>query len=325
MSNFGDYWKEDGKCHNLIREWEWTPENGWQMTSETKENDYNYWNPSSSADWYVEVKANHEFSGSNTSDVPITWSLNDGKLCWENAVKMSNSLTELADYYLDENGDKQYRVDNISVDPDIPSPENSLTLNANESKTLFNADKTYTINFKRRRGNDSWSNVQSKVLDEITANIVPLINNVSDEAAFKSGSTATIGKTFVDGQGGVICGAQKCLVHRYLRWRRGDYEWDSDYICDIIGFSPPPGGYGGFDISLIPFTPASTLYSYFNNGDYESVVVKGSDEVLGAALAAGDNTRSIYIDQYGKWNGGNAQTPFWRVYANGEIYPPARP
>jgi len=275
------------------------------------------------ADWYVEIKASHTFTGNNPSDVPITWSLPNGNLCWENSEKISARLTELADYTLDENDNKQYLVDDISVNPVVPSPENPLTLNAGESKALFSAGKTYTIDFKRGKGNlHDWGSAQSQALDEITANIVPLINNISEEAAFESGTVAKIGKTFVDGQGGVICGAQKYLVHRYLKWDGDwdDYIWDSDYICDAVGFSPSGG-----DSPLIPFIPASTLHSYFNNGDYESVVVKGGDEVLGAALAAGDNTRIININQYGKWNRGNVQAPFWRVYANGKMYPPERP
>ena len=311
--NFIDY-KDDG-YYKLIREWEWTSENGWQKTSETKESNQKYGGPSNgNADWYVEIKANHTFSGANTSDVPITWSLFSGNLCWGNAEKMSSKLTELADYIL-VNGNKQYLVDNISVNPVVPSSENPITLNAGESRTLFSADKTYTVNFKRGRNYLNWSAAQSLVLNEINTNVTSLINNVTEEAAFDNNAAAKIGKTFVDGQGGVICGAQKNLVHRYLK----QDGWSSDYKNDIIGFAPSNNG-----LPLVPFVPGSTLWSYFNNGDYNSVVVKGSDEVLGAALAAGDGTRKININNSGKWNGGKVQAPFWKVYNSGKLYPPER-
>lgn len=222
---------------------------------------------------------------------------------------------------IDRYTDKYYwnaypRVYSYNFDHSLPVDLTEINLGPNETRVVWSGDRTSSVSFTRVRENENISDL----LNQISGSVQTVFQNASrnPEVAFPAGTVFTMGKTFKPGEGGVICGAQKVLVYRqwvYKKDRWGDHYWgwDDDLDEAPVGF-PHDYWQGGFG-------PRTTVCSYLSDSSpTDGQVVKADDELLGAALTAGDWARTIRLDRYTP-----AGSRFWRYFDGGQIYPPDYP
>ncbi|RJX19573.1 MAG: hypothetical protein C4570_05090 [Ammonifex sp.] len=302
------------KTWHCIKKWKWTPGSGWELVSDYKSNEWNTGgdnSPNWPAQWNVTVNYTHAITASNPMECPVAWYKNYGAVdaYWPNAPSLSAQLVSLAD---------TNKVNTINVDSIFNVSQNVLSLSAGETK-LNDADNSAAINFwrSRRSGESTWNTALQNTLNEIVAKVVPQLC-WQGEIAFVGNSWGPyfrINKSFETGQGGVVTGAQRYLIHRRYVWKSSwdSYGWDNYLNRETIGFKTRYGSYSPTDWGL---------YSYFGTSSPTGgMILTGNDELLGTFLNSGNQARTISLTP---WEAATGAT-YWRYYYNGSVYPPNYP
>jgi hypothetical protein len=285
-----------GSVIDFTRTWRWTPESGWAFvgqspsaaTPPSRAYDFSIRNGPGMR-WTASVRFSQTVTGSNPADFPVSWANR-----WGGGVNLFAPAVSL------------------------PEP---VRLAAGETKFVWSGERGGSVELSAdwQRG-EMIGDFESRVLAQILAEAQRRFFSGQGEAVFGSGVKFTMTPTFEDGKGGVICGSQKYLVYRpwVYKSRWDDYGWDNDLEYTTIGF---PGRRSWWE----PPSPVEWgLYSYFGRSSpTEGVVGKAGDELLGAALSAGERAKTIPLTS-NQW-----ETPlgsrYWRVYENGNLYPPDYP
>ncbi|MGB9781871.1 MAG: hypothetical protein ACPLXA_02755 [Moorellaceae bacterium] len=293
-----------GTYKEVWREWSWTPSSGWQYLGETEKT------PSSLSDsvatWELHIKYNHIVSGKNPEEFTVSFKNSSGgtpSLYWPGASTLQSEIEAMADQ-VTKSGKSYARVDYVNVESTIALP-GVPSLGPEETKWLVSYEREAGARFyKTPKKSESWNAFQDRVLGEIASKILQPIFG-QEEAVFDGGGKFVMTPTFKTGEGGIVCGAQKYLVHQRYKWdsEDDDYVWD-DLRDDVIGF---PGA-------------GITLCSYIspNTSPTEGLVVQGGDEYLGTLLSQRWNEIPFHYDV------SNTQRQ-WRFYYNGQVYPPPYP
>lgn len=290
---------------DVYRKWRWTPQSGWQFVEQF---------PSDSritllenlhhSVWTLEFKYNHTVSGNNPNEFPVSWKdrwmgEHPPTLYWAGVEALRTKIASMASK--DDEGNPQ--VNYVNIDPLIPLSKVPF-LEANvQSKWVAFCEKSGSTEFMRERpANESWESFEARTLAEIVDNIVRPVLSSQEETAFDYGGQFVMEPTFETGKGGVIGGAQKCLIHYNWTWKEEDFVW-ANPTKDIIGFP-------GADMTLCSYISGSS--------PTEGLIVKAGDEYLGRLLLW--SVEKIYF--------GDGPYPvryMWRFAQKGTVYPPPYP
>lgn len=301
---------------DIWREWRWTPSTGWQYLGETVSSSSRLTLSRETAVWELTFNYNSIINGNNPEEFQISWTGIWGgvpSLYWPGADTFRAVIASMADweqrtyysYYDWEEKTESYpRVDYVNVDSNISLPV-MPSLGPRESKWFASYEKNASTRFyKSPNRYESWDAYQNRVLGEIVSKVIQSIFGSQEEAVFNGGGRFVMTPTFKTGEGGIVCGAQKYLVHRRYTWDSEDdwYVWDH-ISADVIGFP-------GADVTLCSYVTSAS--------PTDGLVVQGGDEYLGTLLSRRWNEIPFY---YGV---PNTQRQ-WRFYYGGQIYPPPYP
>jgi hypothetical protein len=282
-----------GGSVEITRTWRWAPESGWTFVGQSPSSHGNVTVTlppyGSGIRWTASVRFGQTVTGSNPADFPVSWANR-----WGSGVSLFAPAVSL------------------------PEP---VRLAAGETKFVWSGERSGSVELSAdwRRG-ETVDSFESRVLAQVLAEAQRRFFSGQGDVVFGSGVKFAMTPTFEDGKGGVVCGSQKHLVYRpwVYKSRWSDYGWDDDLECTTVGF---PGRRSWWE----PPSPVEWgLYSYFGRSSpTEGVVVKAGDELLGAALSAGERAKTIPLTS-NQW-----ETPlgsrYWRFYENGNLYPPDYP
>ncbi|MDI6710464.1 MAG: hypothetical protein QME76_07230 [Bacillota bacterium] len=303
----------------VCRKWLWTP-SGWQFQGESVDRTRRSLSGDKSV-WTLSFMYNHTVNGNNPTDFPAAFTGIYGgtpSLYWSGSDVFKARVASMADTikkgHYDYSKDRYVvdgyvpQVDYLNCDPIIPF-SGVPTLAPDESKWLLTSSRNADTQFwaSRRSGRpyyESWETFENRMLNEIATNVIQPVFASQEEAVFNGGGKFVMTPTFKAGQGGIVSGAQKVIIHQRLRWSS---KWD-DYIwCDL-------------DDDIIGFQGAGiTLCSYVSSASPTGgLVVKGGDEYLGRLL------RDKYAEiPFNSWVPASQRQ--WRFYSNGVVYPPPYP
>lgn len=299
------------------REWRWTPDSEWQFLGETLGSTSGL--SSNKAVWELTFNYSHTVSGNNPTDFAVSWTGSWGgvpSLYWPGKDTLNAKIAAMADWKTIEHYNPYYErydtervpcIDYLNVDPVISLPAVPTLAPNEQSKWLASCNKTASVRFwKTPTKYEGWDSYQNRVLNEIVTNIIQPIFSSQEEAVFNNGGKFVITPTFKTGEGGIVNGAIKALIHR-------EYEWDSEdewYVWnhledDLIGFP-------GAEITYCSYVTSSSPTG--------GLVVKGGDEYLADALS--QKWTEIWFGYGYSETCSNRQ---WRYYYNGKVYPPPYP
>jgi len=275
--------------------------------------------------WYrpkydITVKCTQAFSCHNSTDYSVEWSRQSANLAfyWE-SESLEDALIKQAYKYWDEEEDK-YIYDastsfNRIVDTGAPT---SPTINPGQTNNIYNniTQGTAVINKESRRMWDSEGSgeadnitIRGQILNDLSgiSNAALPHINIDKEAVLMEDSIFKLKNTFLPGEGGLIGGAKRWLIHPRYCWRHGEWGWDRDnYMGDEIGFS----------------TCDSLAFSSFTSpwaSPTEGIILRPEDDLFTDTLGiVYEREASIML-----YNGCPLGARHWKFYcpSDGTVYP----
>jgi len=297
------------KYFSASSKWKWTPNTGWEKLSENTYGDGQRWPSSTYTKWVVTIKTTQTYSCNNSTDYEAVfagqsqgWPPNPTPLIfyWE-SEELESAFEEQAD-----------TINSISFDHFINTGQNSISIAPHQTANIYSCEKTGTVEF--HSGKNTPPNLNK--CNNISNSVLPYIN-IDKEAVVNECTTFALKDTFIPGEGGLISGAKKWLIHPRYERHHGEWGWDrDDYGKDPIGFPDCP------PLAESSFTSTSASPT-------EGIILRPEDEVFIDTLtvpfqgikyernASIQLCNSVWSCPYG--------SRYYKFYSNGKIYPEPYP